>query len=92
MQALATHVRSQSLVDKSVMPTASKAIDMQRVGTRCWRTLITKGVPSEDARELAIAITHFIYLQSQPSHHQKHLLGRYYQHVCAANISALQLS
>ncbi|NEQ50553.1 MAG: hypothetical protein F6K11_10535 [Leptolyngbya sp. SIO3F4] len=73
------------------MPTF-QALDMRRMGTRCWKTLVIQGVPSEDARELAIAIIHFIYLKSQPSDHQKHLLGRYYQHVCAANISALQLS
>ena len=90
MQAVAT--RAQIWANSSTVATPRKTADMQRIGTRCWRTLITKGVPSEDARELAIAIIHFIYLGNQPSVYQKDLLGRYYQHICAANIPALQLA
>ncbi|MEM7795188.1 MAG: hypothetical protein AAF579_12165 [Cyanobacteria bacterium P01_C01_bin.118] len=90
MQAVAT--RARQWAKTSVATATHKSTDMQRMGTRCWRTLIAKGVPSEDARELAIAIVHFIYLGSQPSIRQKDLLGRYYQHVCAANIPALQLA
>lgn len=63
---------------------------MQRMGTRCWQRLINQGVPLKDARELAIAIIHFIYLDSSPSPTQKYLISRYHEHICAARLSALQ--
>ena len=79
---------SRSLTENSVAPDFS-TLDMQRMGTNYWKRLVTRGVPSADARELATAIIHFIYLNSQSSYHQRHLLGRYYQHICAANLSSL---
>ena len=87
MQALATRPQPWAQTAPPPQPVA-----MQRMGTRCWKALVTTGVPSGDARVLAIAISHFIYLGHPPSPHQKELLGRYYQHVCAANIPALQLA
>lgn len=66
------------------------ASEMQRLGTRCWRLLITKGVPSQDARELAIAIIRFIYLNIAPSHHQKNLIERYYQYISGTELLSLQ--
>ncbi len=73
-------------------PTASafKSLNMQRMGTHCWRTLVNKGVPSKDARQLAIAIINFIYLGGDPSHDQQCLIERYHQHIRNANLSPLQ--
>lgn len=46
MQALATHTtNSQSLSDNIFTPAAEDQ-NMQRMGTRCWKTLVEKGVPS----------------------------------------------
>ena len=86
MQSLALPPRLQYQPNNA----APKPINMQRMGTRCWQRLVNQGVPFKDARELAIAIVHFIYLDSTPSQAQKDLIGRYYQHICAAKLSSLQ--
>ena len=69
---------------------AVKTGHMQRMGTRCWQLLVDQGVPFKDARELAIAIIQFMYLDSSPTHAQKHLINRYHRHICDAKLSSLQ--
>ncbi|MEO0868248.1 MAG: hypothetical protein AAFY17_07320 [Cyanobacteria bacterium J06642_11] len=66
------------------------ASDMQRLGTRCWQLLINKGVPSQEAREMAIAIIRFIYLNGVPSHRQQSLIARYYKHLSSTELLSLQ--
>ena len=70
----------------------ASSTEMQRLGTRCWRALINQGVPFQEARELAIAVTHFIYLNTVPSNHQKSLIDQYSYHLRATDILSLQLS
>ncbi|MEM9806128.1 MAG: hypothetical protein AAF959_12680 [Cyanobacteria bacterium P01_D01_bin.56] len=84
LQALSQTVPSNSSGKMSVRS------DMQRLGTRCWQLLITKGVPPSEARELAIAIIRFIYLNISPSHRQKSLINRYYQHLSSPELLSLQ--
>ena len=86
MQSLALPPRSQ-YHPNTVTP---QPINKQRMGTLCWQRLVNQGVPFKDARELAIAIIHFIYLDTPPSQAQKDLIDRYYQHICAAKLSSLQ--
>lgn len=96
MQAFTLQAPAQHAPNPISAPSADrleyKTNDMQRLGTRCWKELINKGVPFQDARELAIAISHFIYLSTLPSEHQKSLIDRYYQHLVATDILSLQLS
>ena len=87
MQSLSTGFQLQAA--NYPMPSFETA-NMQRMGARCWKLLINQGVPFKDARELAIAIIHFIYLKSNPSQEQKHLINRYHEHICAAELSSLQ--
>ena len=90
MQALATYTtNSQSLSNNTPTP-ATDDQNIQRMGTRCWKTLVEKGVPSGDARSLAIAIINFIYLDNHLSHHQKYLIGRYYRHLSTVELLSLQ--
>ncbi|MEA5465873.1 hypothetical protein [Leptothoe sp. PORK10 BA2] len=92
MPALATYTHptySQPLSKNTSAPAAEDQ-SIQRMGTRCWRTLVEKGVPSGDARELAIAIVNFIYVDNHLSHHQKYLVGRYYRHLSTLELSLLQ--
>ena len=90
MQSLSLPTPVQSQSNSYPMP-ASKAANMQRMGARCWQRLINQGVPFKDARELAVAIIHFIYLDSSPSASQKYLISHYHEHICAARLSSLQL-
>ena len=91
MQALA--LQTPLRYAPTVVPVAeTQPAEMQRLGTRCWRALVNQGIPSQEARELAIAITHFIYLNTLPSNHQKNLINQYYQHLRATDILSLQLS
>ncbi len=89
MQALATYTHSHSLFNSSSTP-VSKPLNMQRAGTRYWKVLVDKGVPSGEARELAIAIINFVYLDSPLSPHQKHLISRYYRHISTLELLSLQ--
>ena len=89
MQSLSLPNPARFQANNYPMP-AVRASNMQRMGARCWRCLINQGVPFKDARELAIAIVHFIYLDSTPSQAQKYLIDQYQQHICAARLSSLQ--
>lgn len=91
MPALVTPALSHDTLNDTSELSANH-LDMQRLGTRCWKTLVEKGVPFEDARQLAIAVSHFIYLNTLPSESQKSLIEQYYQQLHAANILSLQLS
>lgn len=88
MQTLTIQAPLQSASNGLSAP-ESDTVDMQRLGTRCWKTLVNKGVPSKDAREAALAIAHFIYFNNQPSNHQKNLIDRY---LSSADLLALQLA
>ncbi|ESA32234.1 hypothetical protein N836_26965 [Leptolyngbya sp. Heron Island J] len=90
MQSLSLPTPVQPQSNSYPMPTV-KAANMQRMGARCWQRLVNQGVPFKDARELAIAIIHFIYLDSSPSPTQKYLISQYHEHICAARLSSLQL-
>ncbi|MEM7065207.1 MAG: hypothetical protein AAF572_18860 [Cyanobacteria bacterium P01_B01_bin.77] len=91
MQTLATKALPHHIPNNISEPFAQN-LDMQRLGTRCWKTLVEKGVPSQDARELAIAVSHFIYLNTLPSEYQKSLIEQYYQQLRAADILSLQFN
>ena len=51
---------------------------------------MNKGVPSQDARELASAIIHVVYQNCEPSPSQKILIDRYFQYISSAEILSLQ--
>ena len=72
-------------------PSAPEVPNLQRLGTRCWKTLVNNGVPSEHARDLAAAIMQFLYANSDPSPHQKYLIDRYCQQIRAAGLWQLEL-
>lgn len=94
-QALALQTPCRIPKNASVSPSVTaktSSTEMQRLGTRCWRALVNQGVPFQEARELAIAVTHFIYLNILPSNHQKSLIDQYYHHLRATDILSLQLS
>ena len=89
MQSLSTISSKFQTVSDPTPPMST--VNMQRMGTRCWRLLINQGVPFNDARELAIAITHFLYHKHNPSPEQKQLISRYYQQIKAAELSSLEV-
>lgn len=91
MQTLAVQALPNCTLN-NISELPAKNLDMQRLGTRCWKTLVEKGVPSQDARELAIAVSHFMYRNTLPSNHQKSLIKQYYQQLRAADILSLQFS
>ncbi len=85
MQALTLQANAQTELNSLSAPAS---VDMRRLGTRCWKALVNKGVSSKDAREVAIAITHLIYFNNPPSQNQQSLIDRY---LSEADLLSLQL-
>ncbi|MEO0351754.1 MAG: hypothetical protein AAF282_17080 [Cyanobacteria bacterium P01_A01_bin.15] len=88
MSSLSTYLPPQATLGP---PSAPEVPNLQRLGTRCWKTLVNNGVPSEHARELAAAIIHFLYANSDPSPHERHLIDRYCKQIRAAGLWQLEL-
>lgn len=85
MQTLTLQTKAQTASERLSAP---MSVDMQRFGTRCWKTLINKGVSSKDARDVAIAITHLIYCNNPLSQNQQRVIDRY---LSEADLLSLQL-
>lgn len=54
---------------------------IKRIGTRYWKILVTQGVASPDARQLASAVVRYIYLNVRPSEYQERLIEHYSQQI-----------
>lgn len=87
MQALTIQASTQTELNSLPAPESS-TVDMRRLGTRCWKALVNKGVSSKDAREVAIAITHLIYFNNPLSQNQQSLIDR---HLSETDLLSLQL-